>query len=127
MGGAHSHNKCKKITYEREREGLQEVIRFAPLILVRWNRRDPSLLTLAILTSSSLPTHKQSTVEHCRQQGIWRLLSPKFPEQELRLGRRSVQRTQRMDKHNHHFTWLQAQMLVRILWQIATLDHVKGS
>lgn len=26
-----------KITYERELEGLQEVIRFAPLILVRWN------------------------------------------------------------------------------------------
>lgn len=90
---------------------MQEVIRFAPLILVRWNpEREPSLLTLAILTSSSLPTHKQSTIEHCREQGR-RLLSPKLLEQEPRLGRRAVQRTQRMDKQNHHFTRLQAQVL----------------
>lgn len=33
----HTHATNVKITYECELEGLQEVIRFAPLILVRWN------------------------------------------------------------------------------------------
>lgn len=88
------------------------MIRFPPLILVRWTHRDPSLLTPAILTSSP-PTHKLSTVEHSRLQGIWQPCNPEFLEQEPRLGRRSVQRTQRMDKLNHHFTRLHAHELVR--------------
>lgn len=69
-------------------------------------------LTPTILTGSP-PTHKLSTAEHRRLHGIWRLQSPEFLEQEPRLGRRSVQRTQRMDKLNHHFTRLQAHELVK--------------